>query len=467
MKHTFSILFLALTLSPGPAATAAENARKPRDPLVQLLLEKGILTEAEVEKLEEEIARREQTEAEAAPRPPSTRKIDWSFQYRLRPEGRRDNDLNRAAGDDTLFAGQRIRLSARYAADDGTRFFLQLQDSRAWGTERSTASSEQNLDLHQGYVDLVQVAGTNLNLRLGRQELSFGDERLIGAFGWSNVGRSFDAVKFTWPHAGGTLHFWGAQTKEGEVPLLATGAPRADRNEYFYGLYNEWRRTPGCDVDAYLLWRDADAGSVDHWTLGGRAKGRLSRAAVDYSAELAYQFGDEGAADFEAHAFAGSVGYTFAGRLSPRLSLEYCLASGDPNPNDSKVETFDQLFPTNHSKYGFIDLVGWRNMRDVHLGLSVKPSPKTKVAADWHRFRLDEPTDSWYVAGGSAKMTDPTGTSGDDLGSELDLTLWYTHAPGRKYMLGYSRFFTGSYARNVTGVGDDADWMFVQSLFSF
>jgi len=33
------------------------------------------------------------------------------------------------------------------------------------------------------------------SLKIGRQELIYGDERLIGAFGWNNIGRVFDAAK--------------------------------------------------------------------------------------------------------------------------------------------------------------------------------------------------------------------------------------------------------------------------------
>jgi len=431
------------------------------DVLIQLLVKKGILSEQEARELRQEV------ETTVAPAPAKRKQIDWSFQYRLRPERRRDNDLNHANNDNTFFAGQRLRLNASYAATPQTRLFVQLQDSRVWGTEQSTASNEGNLDLHQGYVELTGIAGGRLNARLGRQELSFGDERLIGAFGWSNVGRSFDAVQLSYPYSQGTLHAWAALTKEGEMPLLATGAPRPDQNEYFYGLYNEWRNHPDVDVDAYLLWRDADAGSVDHWTLGGRAKGRLKALPVDYSAELAYQFGDEGAKDFSAHAGVASVGYTWDRPYKPRLSVEYAFASGDSNPADNKTGTFDQLFPTNHNKYGYIDQVGWRNMKDLHVGLSVAPTPKTKLAVDWHSFTLAEPRDSWYVASGAVKLTDPTGASGDDLGDELDLTWWYNYAPGQRYMIGYSRFFTGSYARNLTGVGDDTDWFFLQSVYDF
>ena len=36
---------------------------------------------------------------------------------------------------------------------------------------------------------------------MGRQELIYGEERLIGAFGWNNIGRAFDAAKLRWQNA--------------------------------------------------------------------------------------------------------------------------------------------------------------------------------------------------------------------------------------------------------------------------
>ena len=37
-----------------------------------------------------------------------------------------------------------------------------------------------------------------LSAKLGRQEIIFGDHRLFGNFGWSQVGNSFDAARLTY-----------------------------------------------------------------------------------------------------------------------------------------------------------------------------------------------------------------------------------------------------------------------------
>src|SRR6185295_11046498 len=51
-----------------------------------------------------------------------------------------------------------------------------------------------------------------LSLKVGRQELSYGDERLVGAFAWNNIGRVFDAAKVRWQNAWFGADFFTSRT---------------------------------------------------------------------------------------------------------------------------------------------------------------------------------------------------------------------------------------------------------------
>src|SRR2546422_2780459 len=68
------------------------------------------------------------------------------------------------------------------------------------GTVRRKGDGPESdwLDLHQAYITLGNHKEFPLSLKVGRQELSYGEERLIGAFAWNNIGRVFDAVKVRW-----------------------------------------------------------------------------------------------------------------------------------------------------------------------------------------------------------------------------------------------------------------------------
>ena len=78
----------------------------------------------------------------------------------------------------------------------------------------------------------------------------------------------------------------------------------------------------------------------------------------------------------------------------PRLWLGFDYGSGDSNPADDKLETFDQLFPLGHTYLGYIDIVGRQNIIDVSLGLDLKPTKKTGFKLAHHFFWRAESTDA-------------------------------------------------------------------------
>ena len=92
------------------------------------------------------------------------------------------------------YTEMRSRLGADFNAFENLNMFVQVQDSRIWGTEPSTLTNTSNVDLHQAYFQLSDFFKLPLDLKVGRMEVKYGPERLIGAVGWSNVGRSFDGA---------------------------------------------------------------------------------------------------------------------------------------------------------------------------------------------------------------------------------------------------------------------------------
>jgi len=92
----------------------------------------------------------------------------------------------------------RVRARVGYTAQ-WFSVFVEGRHSSSTGDERNPNSeSDGPLDLHQAYVTLGNHKEFPLSLKVGRQELSYGDERLVGAFAWNNIGRTFDAAKLRW-----------------------------------------------------------------------------------------------------------------------------------------------------------------------------------------------------------------------------------------------------------------------------
>ena len=102
-----------------------------------------------------------------------------------------------SADDTDTFHLLRLRLNLDANISDTLRAFLQLQDSRIFDSlsaNRCSTTFRDELDIRQAYIDIKNIF-KGATLRAGRQELSYGEQRLLGGFDWSNVTQSFDAVK--------------------------------------------------------------------------------------------------------------------------------------------------------------------------------------------------------------------------------------------------------------------------------
>jgi len=155
------------------------------------------------------------------------------LQYRARPELRYNADLDAEAQDTLLFGLQRARLGAALNYQDWVEAFVQVQDARRAGFANSTVGYTGNTDLHRAYVQL-KLKDADISLKLGRQRLVYGDQRLIGHLEWSNQGRVFEAAKLKWSHGLGDLDLFAAvfTTRANGNLLDAT---------HFFGLYDSMR----------------------------------------------------------------------------------------------------------------------------------------------------------------------------------------------------------------------------------
>ena len=212
----------------------------------------------------------------------------------VRGRAESDNPLDPDGGG--RFYLSRFRLNVQVQPSPRVRFVVQGQDARAFGQGRSKGreSLRNTFDLRQAYVDLGD-AETGWQVRTGRQELSLGDERLLGADNyWDAFGQAFDAVLLG--YAGPRFRadaFAGFRVEPGWRRL--DGFDSASR---IAGIRVQ-RKTRGSDVvEPYFLWKrggdtvdlEEHPGHRDVLTAGVRAKGNLPHAA-DYNVEAAVQRG--------------------------------------------------------------------------------------------------------------------------------------------------------------------------------
>jgi Alginate export len=99
-----------------------------------------------------------------------------------------------------------------------------------------------------------------------------------------------------------------------------------------------------------------------------------------YDTEFDGQTGSLGASSIAAWAGYAGVGKTFRKvAAAPRVFLEGNYGSGTKNPAGRDWNTFDQLYPSNHDKFGFADEVGRRNLVQFRTGVEEEPTRKWKL----------------------------------------------------------------------------------------
>ena len=367
-----------------------------------------------------------------------------------------------------------------------------LSDDRRAKAGTDFKPEEDSFDLQQAYVTLGNAKEFPLTAKVGRQELSYGDERLIGGFDWSNLARVFDAAKFRLE----LPDLWVDAFSGRVVIPRDTEFNTPNDYDWFSGVYASTRTLiPKQETQLYFLARNASAespaaftppppalfplvGARDIYTAGLRVKSLPGQwQGWDYEAELAGQFGRyvDAGRSLDQQALAAHVGggYTFEEvTATPRVGLEYNFSSGDDNPADGQHGTFDNLFPTNHKFYGYMDFFSWQNVHNARLNVSVKPAKGLTLTADYHAFWLADTHDYFYQVNGVARSVGGYGLMpGNDsfVGTELDLVASYAVRNYGNLQAGYGHFFRGDYVKQAltTPGSQDADWVYVQATFAF
>lgn len=405
---------------------------------------------------------------------------DWllsfggSFWYRYMHET--DSRLN-AAGINNDYHLLRTRLHADLWYQDQFRLFAEMLDARALGLDLPALAIDKNhTDMLNLFADvkLGQFMDGPAYLRVGRQELLYGSQRLISTLDWANTRRTFQGVKTFWQTPAFNLDaFW--------VRPMVTEPNQFDnwdKDRNFVGLWGTYKAIPGQVLDLYYLslidnrnvspanitqGNVLQGDSVLH-TIGARWVGDYER--ILYELEGMYQFGKRSHLDISAFSIASGVGYQLPLPMNPQFWLRYDFASGDKNHRDGRSNTFNQLFPFGHYYFGYIDQVGRQNIHDFNAQFTLHPQPWVTFLGQYHRFYLANKRDYLYNAAGAGTIRDITGQSGRHVGDEIDFTINFHLSRHQDVLLGYSKLFTGEFLKN-TRPGVSPDLFYAQYNFRF
>jgi hypothetical protein len=350
---------------------------------------------------------------------------------------------------------QRYVLHGDLHLGPSLRIFTQLSSALAFGRAGAPSPPDQDqLELHQAFADLsLGLAGdSRVTLRVGRQEMRYGSARLIDVREGPNVRRKFD---------GGRLRL---DTQEWRVDALAVRPvidkqgvfdDTRDRDSALWGLYAvgapSW--LPAGSIDLYYLGFRSPAaryvqgtGEETRHTIGTRLWG--ASGGWDWNIELAGQWGSFDGRAIRAWTVASEIGHSWPRvALKPRVALNANIASGDSDPDDRKLGTFNPLFPRG-SYFDELALLGPRNFFNVHPSISVTPHDDVVLSADWDFFWRLETADGIYRPSGSV-LRSPDGSQARFVGSAVSLNATWQVNQYVALTGVYTHFFPGRFIRQT------------------
>lgn len=391
----------------------------------------------------------------AAQETAGTQPITLSGQLRARTEF---DDKGLTQDESTLMHLLRTRFRATARPIEGVTVVVELQDARFLGSGNTalgrgtTDAAADGLDMRLAFAQIERILGTPVDLRLGRQELAFNNERLIGVSNWANTGRSFDAARATLRSDQFNLDLFGSR-------LTAPNAsPTASEN--LYGVWGTYTPAKTLQAELYGLRDDntteiiagADSGEslLARYTAGLYVKGSVDM--IDFELEGIGQTGATSSSDTtprrDIRAFLGSavVGVTIMEESKTRVQGLITVLSGDGSLGDTINETFNTLFGTNHKFYGVMDyfppLSGNLGLVDMSAGISTNLIKGLRLALDGHLFGPQR------------------GGGGENFGTEIDLQVWWRGVNRFELSGGASTFLPGELAKSRLGE-DPRFWVWI------
>lgn len=374
-----------------------------------------------------------------------------SIDAQLRTRGEHDNGAHTPRSEGTQaanFISERARLSFNYNRQD-LQLKASIQHTGLWGQDGMNTSNER-ATVNEAWAKMK--FGNHFFAQLGRMQLAYDDERILGASDWNNNGNWHDALRLGYSDFHNSLH----------IILAMNQDDTSNRGDYYNGpmpyknmqaLWYHYQafRVP-FSVSLMALNIGYERGTENH----GRTN-YLQTYGTDINfrpqswnihAAFYYQMGKTSLRKVQAWLASGSIGYSFAPELG--LSVGYDLMSGN-DYNKNEWTAFDALYGTHHKFFGTMDYFGSTlscGLQDLNASLTSKLSHKVKLKVDYHYLMTDKQLN----------------TLGKSLGHEIDAQVTANIMKDVTLTAGYSTMLGTVTMDYVKGGSHDQwqDWAWLQ-----
>lgn len=382
-----------------------------------------------------------------------------------------------------IFTSQRTRLGVQFNSYR-LKFNVTVQDVRVWGQDvstinKSTTQDNNGLMLHEAWAEVLLsdtiTKNRQLKLKLGRQELIYDEQRLIGNLDWLQQARRHDAalIKYETPkwmlhtgfafnqnkeNASGTIY---NNTPPGNYPASTNGGSMYKSLEYMYAgrKLQHGNASFLFLADQFSKFHNDSAGTKVYqpgaWsraTTGFYVNDTLNKIGITASAY--YQFGKTSTGqDLSAGLLTGFVQYIWSKKFSIGAGVDY-YSGGTAT---GKSNSFDPLYGTPHKFSGLMDYYyaangfGKNGLTDYYIKARYKGSDRFWLTADVHQFNSSK---------------EVSGYDDKSFGQEVDLIASYSLTKLIAFEAGYCHYFstdllTSPTVKNVPNAKSNANWAYL------
>ena len=346
----------------------------------------------------------------------------------------------------------RARLNAGFKTD-AYNFYLSLQDVMVWGENRQILPYDQNnsFAVFEAWADIS--LGKGFSTKLGRQVISYDDQRIFGGLDWAQQGRNHDAalLKYNKGKFIADLGLAFSQDYSDPTGFVNTGTGYNTTGFFTYKtmqyvyLKQSWDKFSGSLLLLNNGFQNFDTASAPDGTSNLQTLG----THLDYKAG---SFGIAANAFLQTGERQGSVkvkgAYLLGLDLTYKASSKVGLGAGLEiiSGNDAgagETGAFFPLYGTNHKFNGLMDYFYVGNhansigLFDVHVSANFKLSESSNLMVTALNFSGEQA----LVSGEKS------------LGTELDL-VYSKKFKGYSLVLGYSQMFAADGMYELKGIAE-------------
>jgi hypothetical protein len=309
-----------------------------------------------------------------------------------------------------------------------------------------------------------------MRLRIGRQELSYGQERILGTREGANTRQSFDGLRFTVKLKKITGDFFAV------YPV-----------EYEYGVFDNWTNTGNLVystywniplhqnnmLDLYYIGNNHNSVSIRNDTASeyrGSFGIRLSKStgSLYYDAEAIWQTGSYGKLLIRGWQFSAFAGYRWRDlRMSPRIQIRVTTASGDRDSTDRQINLFRPVFT--RSPINDLIPIGLGNIAVFSPEGEIRIADGTLFDVHYYAIRRLSKNDGFYVPDMQEVLREPD-KKGVEQGKQMThgFTAEINFTLNKHFAIlileGY--FVPGDYVMN-TGMGLNQEALMLKATYRF